>query len=130
LNVKYLAWLVALFVIAVGVAGLVAPDRIIGLRGLVATQAGLLTIAVVRIAIGIVLIMTAPASRAPKVLQVAGGVVMLAGLATPLFGVERTKAVLDWEAVQGLWLIRAGAVVALAIGGFLAFALTPRTRIG
>src|SRR6266699_3086354 len=113
---KYLAWLVALFVITAGVAGIVAPDRLFSLRSLAETQSGLLGIAVLRVAIGVVLIMTAPASRAPKVLQAAGAAVLLAGLATPLFGVERTKAVLDWEAAQGLWLIRAVAAVALAIG--------------
>jgi hypothetical protein len=125
---KYFAWLVALFVITAGLAGLVAPDRVMGLRWIAATQAGLLGIAVLRIAIGVVLIMTAPATRTPKALQVIGAVLLGAGLATPLFGVERTKAVLDWEVAQGPSLVRAGAVVALAIGGFFAFALAPRTK--
>ena len=128
MTMKYLAWLVALFVITAGVAGIVAPDRLFSLRWLAETQSGLFGIAVLRVAIGVVLIMTAPASRAPKVLQVVGAVVLLAGLATPLFGIERTKAVLDWEAAQGVGLIRAVAAVVLAIGGSLAFVLTPSTR--
>jgi uncharacterized membrane protein len=125
---KYFAWLVALFVIAVGLAGIIAPDRVMGLRWIAATQTGLLGIAVLRIAIGVVLIMSAPASRAPKALQVVGALLLLAGLATPLFGVERTRVVLDWEAAQGPWLIRGGAIVALVIGGFFAFVLTPRAK--
>jgi hypothetical protein len=99
-----------------------------GFRWIAATQAGLLGIAVLRSAIGVVLIMAAPATRTPKALQVIGAVVLGAGLATPLFGVERTKAVLDWEAAQGPSLVRAVGAVGLAIGGFLAFALAPRTK--
>ena len=123
---KYLAWIVALFVIAVGVTGIIAPDRLFSLGSLVATPAGLLVIAVIRITIGIVLIMTAPASRMPRTFQLLGGAVLLAGLVTPLFGVERTKAVLAWEAAHGTVWLRIGGALALAIGGFLTFALTPR----
>ena len=123
---KYLAWFIAVVVLLAGVTGIVAPDRLLSLRGLAATQAGLLAVSVARVAIGVVLIMTAPHSRAPKMLQFAGAAVLLAGLATPLFGVERTRAVLNWEAAQGATLIRAGSVVVVAIGGLLAAALTPR----
>jgi len=125
---KYLAWLVALVVVAAGLTGLVAPDRLLALRSLAATQTALLIIAVIRITIGVVLIWTAPSSRAPKLLQVSGALLLGAGLATPFFGVERTRAVLEWEAAQGPWLMRTLGVVVLAIGGGLAFALTPRTR--
>src|SRR5262245_57027663 len=98
---KYLAWLVAAFMIAAGVAAITVPEAILSLRSLAATQGALLVFAALRIALGVVFIMTAPASRTPRTLQAAGAVVLLAGLATPLFGVERTKAVLAWEAAQG-----------------------------
>ena len=123
---KYLAWCIAVVVVLAGITGIVAPDRLLSVRGLAATQAGLLAVSVARVAIGVVLIMTAPHSRAPKMLQIAGAAVLLAGLATPLFGVERTRAVLDWEAAQGATLIRVGSVIVVAIGGLLAMALTPR----
>lgn len=127
---KYLAWLVAVSVILAGILGLVAPERALALRSIATTQAGLLAIAVVRILIGIVLIMTAPASRAPKILQAAGGLVLLAGLVTPLVGVERVKAIIDWEAAQGPGLIRFAAIVVTTIGVGLAAALTPRKHAG
>jgi len=66
----------------------------------------------------------------PRVLQVVGAIVLLAGLVTPLFGVERTKAVLAWEAAQGMVWLRIGGALAMAIGGFLTFALTPRMTRG
>jgi hypothetical protein len=118
--------LIAIFVIAVGVAAIAAPDRVLGLRSLVATEAGLLVIAVFRVAVGVTLVMAAPSSRWPRTLQALGGLVLLAGLATPLFGVERTRAVVDWEAAQGPALMRVAGVILLAMGGFLTVALFPR----
>jgi hypothetical protein len=67
-------------------------------------------------------------SRAPKTLRAFGAVALVAGLATPLFGVERARAIIDWEATQGTALIRVAAGLALAIGGFIAFAVTPGRR--
>jgi len=50
----------------------------------------------------------------------------LQALAATLFGLERARAIMEWEAMQGTVLLRAGAVVALATGGFVAFAVTRR----
>ena len=123
---KYLAWLLAAFVVAAGAAGIVVPDTILSLRSLAATQGALLVFAALRMAIGVVLIMAAPGSRAPRTLQAAGAVLLLVGLATPLFGVERTRAVLAWEAAQGPSLIRLGGAIVVALGGLLAVALRPQ----
>jgi len=124
---KYLAWFPAALVVAAGVAGLVAPDTILSLRSLAATQGALVVFAAVRVAIGVLLIMAhgAPRSRAPRTLQIAGAVLLLVGLATPLFGVERTRAVLAWEAAQGPSLIRLGGAIVVVLGGLLAVALRP-----
>ena len=125
---RSLAWLIALSVGVAGVAGLLVPDWVMSLRSIAATQSGLLAIAVLRSAIGIVLIMVAPRSRAPKTLQVFGALLLLAGMVTPLFGVARSKAVLDWEAAQGPMLVRGWAIVAVALSGALAFVMKPVRR--
>jgi hypothetical protein len=125
---RYLALLVAMLVVLVGITGVIAPDSLFAIGRYVVTPAGLYAIAVARIVVGIVLIMAAPLSRAPRLLRGLGGLVMLAGLMTPLFGVERTRAVLEWESAQGTALIRLGGVLALALGGFLAFAVSPVRR--
>ena len=123
---RSVAWLLAAFVVAAGVAAIVAPDTILSLSSLAATQGALLVFAAIRIAIGVVLIMAAPRSRAPRTLQAAGAVLLLAGLLTPLFGVERTKVVLAWEATEGPWLIRLSGTIVVALGGLLGVALRPR----
>jgi len=122
---RYLAWVVALLFAVAGIAGLIAPDWVMSLRWIAASQGGLLGIAVLRSAIGIVLIMAAPRSRAPKILQKFGALLLLAGMVTPLFGVARSKAVLDWEAAQGPMLVRAWALVVIVLSGALAFTMRP-----
>jgi hypothetical protein len=120
---RSLALLVALFIMLVGVAGVLAPDGLMTIGRSVATPVGLYAIAALRVGIGLVLMLVAPVSRAPRTLRVFGAVALVAGLTTPLFGVERTRAILDWESTQGTALIRVGAGLALAIGGFIAFAV-------
>jgi len=113
------ALLVALFAIVVGVVGIFTPDSLMTIGRYVATPVGLYAIAALRVAIGLVLMLVAPISRVPRTLRVVGAVVLVAGLATPLFGVERTRAILDWESTRGTALIRVVAGLVLAIGGFL-----------
>jgi hypothetical protein len=127
--VKTAVVVVALWVIVAGVAGLVAPEQVMALQRDVLTPVGLLAIASVRIAIGVLLIMVAPGSRAPRVLRALGGFLLLAGLATPLFGVERSRAIVDWEATQSLALRRTVATLIAVFGVLLAFAVSGRRRV-
>ena len=46
------------------------------------------------------------------------------GLAATLMGPDHARAILEWESMQGTWLLRVGAAVALAAGAFMVFALT------
>jgi len=123
--VRSAALLVALFTIVVGIVGLVAPDSVTAVRRLYfATPVGLYSAATVRVGMGLVLILCAAASRAPKTLRALGAVVCMQGLAAALFGPDRARAILEWEAMQGTALLRVGAAVALATGGFVAFAVS------
>ena len=115
--------LVALFTIVVGVLGIVSPDSVTTVRRLYfATPVRLYAAGAVRLAMGLVLVLVAPTSRAPRTLRALGVVVCMQGLAAMLFGPERARAILEWEAMHTA-LLRAGAVVALASGGFIAFAV-------
>jgi len=122
------ALFVALFVIVVGVVGIFLPDSVMTIAQYVVTPVGLYAIAALRIVIGLVLMLVAPISRMPRTLRVVGAVVLVAGFVTPLFGVERTRAIMDWEFAQGTALLRVVAVLLLAIGGFIAFAVATGRR--
>jgi hypothetical protein len=122
------ALLVSFFIIAVGAVGIVTPDSLMSIKQYVATPVGLYAIAALRVAIGLVLMRVAPVSRAPRTLRMVGVIVVVAGLATPLFGVERTRAILDWVSTQGTALERVGAGLGVAIGGLIAFAVATGRR--
>jgi hypothetical protein len=122
------ALLAALIAIGGGGVGIVAPDHLLAIGRCVATPVGLYAVAALRVAIGLLLMSVAPLSRVPRTLRVVGAIVFVAGLATPLFGVERTRAILDWESTQGTALIRVMAGLVLAIGGFIAFAVATGRR--
>src|SRR5580692_10243197 len=121
------ALLVALFTIVVSIGGVVSPDSLMTLRRLYfATPGRFYAAGAVRVAMGLVLILAASRSRWPRTLRALGAVMCLQAFAATLFGLERARAIMEWEAMQGTMLLRAGAVVALAAGGFVAFAVTRR----
>ena len=122
------ALFVGLFTIAVGVLGIVSPDSVTTARRLYfATPAGLYTAAAVRVTMGLVVILFAPHSRTPKILRALGAVMCMQALSATLLGPERARAILEWEATHTA-LLRAGAVVAVAAGGFLVFAVAAGRR--
>ena len=126
-DMRIAALLVALLTIVIGVGGIVSPDSMIPLRRLYFATPGLFyAVVAVRSAMGLALILAASNSRWPRTLRALGAVICLQALAATLFGLERARAIMEWEAMQGTALLRAGAAVALATGGFIAFAVTKR----
>lgn len=116
--------LVALFTIAVGVLGIVSPERGTAIRRqYFGAPGGIYAAGAIRVAMGLVVILGAAASRAPKTLRALGAVMCMQGLSAVLLGPDRARAVLEWEAVHTT-LLRVGAAVALAAGGFMTFAVT------
>jgi hypothetical protein len=81
---------------------------------------------------GLVLFFAAPASRMPRTLRVFGGIVCIAGITTPMFGVNRSHAVVNWWAAQGPLFIRLEGLGAAALGGFIIYSMargpTPATE--
>jgi len=120
--------LVAVFTVVVGVLGIVSPHSVTAARRLYfATPAGLYTAAAVRVAMGLVVILFAQHSRTPKTLRALGAVMCMQALSATLLGPDRARAILEWETTHTA-LLRAGAVVAVAAGGFLVFAVATGRR--
>jgi hypothetical protein len=126
---KFAALVVALVVLAVGVVGLVSPDTITALRRLYfATPDRLHAASAVRVAMGLVLILSASVSCAPRTLRVLGAVMCLQGVTATLLGIDRAQAVLEWEATQGA-LQRIGAGISLGAAVFIAWAVRARAAL-
>jgi len=75
---------------------------------------------------GLVLIVFAPRSRTPRILRVLGVIMALQGIVPQFIGIDRERMILDQEVMLGNAALRAGAVVALVSGCFIAFVVTPR----
>src|SRR5437762_7223518 len=109
---RLLGLFIGVLLIVGGAIGVAAPDALLSLGRWVATPGGLYAVAGLRIALGVIFVLAAPASRAPRTVRVIGVVAIVAGLTTPLFGVARTRAILDWWASGGPWAMRLAAGVA------------------
>jgi hypothetical protein len=125
------ALLVGAVTIVIGMVGLISPDSLTTVRRFYfATATGQYAAAAVRVAMGLVVILSAATSRAPRTLRALGAVMCLQALTATLLGPERARAVLEWESIQGNTLLRLGAFGALAAGAFIAFAVSGRRSMG
>jgi archaellum biogenesis protein FlaJ (TadC family) len=130
-TMKTLAFVVALLILVIGAVGTLVPSSLVWIAQYSATSAAFYVIGAVRVALGLVLISVASASRAPKALSVLGFFILIAGIATALMGLvamDRARSIVDWWLHQGPGVIRLAGVLVLAIGGFLAYALAPARR--
>jgi hypothetical protein len=118
----------AVLITILGVFGLISPDTVMALRReYVVNDYGMYAVAAFRLALGVLLIRFAPASRVPRVLRVFGILVCLQALVqavgATVIPLDRARAILEWEGSHP-GLLRVGALIALAIGAFLSFAVT------
>ncbi|MEY2519103.1 MAG: hypothetical protein QOF24_862 [Verrucomicrobiota bacterium] len=125
---KTLAFMIALLIIAMGLTGLVCPDCLVRIGYYSFTAVGLYVVAGLRVGIGLVLFLAAPASRAPRTLRILGVLVCVGGVVTAFLTAERAHAILDWWSANGTTFVRFGAGVALALGSFIAYVTAPSRR--
>lgn len=126
---KLAALLIGIFMMTVGVVGLVvpSPDEIRAYFGsFTATAGGLYVVAAARIAIGLVFIRVAPASRSPRFLRGAGAIALALGVMTALVSVEVAQAILKWELEQRPAVFRLAAMFWLLFGAYVSFAVSKR----
>jgi hypothetical protein len=129
--VKALAFVAGLGILAVGEIGLLMPSTLVWLAQRFGSPLQWYAIGAVRVAFGVLLLSVAATSRAPRTLRVVAFIPLLAGLgalATPLVGVERARAILQWWSQLGPGYVRLSALSLLLLGGFIAYACAPARR--
>jgi len=103
-------------------AGIVAPAGLIGVIHSVMQRPGVLFFAVtVRLALGVLLLLTAPSSLFPLGFRVIGAIAICAALVLPMVGRARILQLMEWFAGLPAWTIRAWLVFGFAFGGFLIY---------
>src|SRR5262249_57012792 len=126
--VKNVAFVIGLFILSVGAIGILVPAFLVWIGRLFVAPAAWYALAIVRVALGVLLLLVAKSSRVPRTLRVVALIPLLAGLAIPLIGVERARDMVDRWSLQGLGSVRLSAVPLLALGGFIADACSPLRR--
>lgn len=119
---------VALFglsVAALGIAGVLSPQRLVALVARLQLRLGLYFIAGLRLLVGAALLLAAPASRVPMYLQVLGWLALVSGIVTPFFGRRRFEAILEWWRERATWIVRLWSFLVLLFGLSLVWAVFP-----
>ena len=119
------ALIICLLLSAVGALGVASPRRLVSVVRSFQTPMGLLFAAALRVVLGVALLFSAPDSRAPALILVVGVVIIVRGVVTPFFGVERFRRLLDRLSARGSVFIRGWAILALALGLSLVYAIVP-----
>jgi hypothetical protein len=127
---RWFAVLVGLVIAAFGILGIAAPTVLLEVAAFALTQAGFYVAAALRIAFGLVLIAAAAGSRLPRTLRTLGALFVVAGIVTPIIGVERARALVHWWSSHGSGFTRVWAVLPAILGLFVIYAATPRRVSG
>ena len=127
---RWLAFAFGLVITAIGIVGMANPTLLLDATRFAQTSVGLYIVAAIRVVFGFVLIAAAAASRAPRTLRILGAFIVVAGIITPFFGVERTRAFVEWWSAQGTAFMRTWTALAVIFGLFTIYAVTPRRSNG
>jgi hypothetical protein len=122
---KAFALLVGFAIALLGAVAFFVPDLLLDISRRLATPVGLWGAAGIRVALGVLLLGIASRSRSPTGLRILGAFTFLGGLATPLVGVARAQAYIDWWSARDSVVLRIWALLAVVLGLFIAWAVTP-----
>ena len=92
------------------------------------SRSGLYTAAGIRVVFGLVLLLTASATRYPRGLRIFGALVLLAGLCLPFVPIDFWAGMIRWGLTDNLGVLRfVGGVGGILLGVFLVYAASPRS---
>ena len=126
--VTFIALATGLLLVGLGIFGLVAPQDFAAFIADVQKRSNIYFLAALRVAIGVILMLAAGASRTPFLLGTLGVLVVLGGLLSPFMAVPLRQSVQRWMAGGSPVPMQVWAGVALAIGAFITYATAPKRR--
>lgn len=114
---------VLLFVL--GAVGVVSPRVLAALVSRWQSPTGLHLAAGIRVVLGVAFLVAAGESRSPLFLRVLGWILIVTGALTPVLGLRRFEALLEWWTRQPATFRRCWAGLAAVIGAAIAWAGVP-----
>ncbi len=124
---QMVATVMSALIAGLGAIGVFWPDILVEFGRYFTTPNGVFAAAVIRIVFGGLLLTAAATSRAPNLLRVFGALILIAGLATPLFGPDRARGLLEAAAMDRGAYLRVAGTIAIALGCVFVWALSPRS---
>lgn len=122
-------WIVVGFGILVaclGATAVVWPERLVEFADMFTTSRGLWIAVALRLALGVLLWVTAAASKTPLVFRVFAVLYFASGIALPLLGLDFLDGVVEWGTALDDLALRGIALVAVLFGAFFAWSAAPR----
>lgn len=113
---------VGVLIVVVGFVVFVAPERLKRILEALEGRDRYYAIAVLRIAVGVIFVVSASEARVPAVVRLLGVVFIAAGILIPLLGAARVRAWAAWWLERGGGFIRAWALVAILLGTVILWA--------
>jgi hypothetical protein len=124
------ALLIGVLILAQGIYGLATPDGFLALVAYFQGPPIIYLAAVIRFAIGVVLVLAARSSRHALALRILGLMIAIGGVLTPFFGMQFADVVLGWWVNGGSAVVRLWALGSGLLGVFIIHANLATRRIG
>lgn len=125
---KGLTLAVGVLLITAGVTLILFPGLVPWLAQHPLTSLEVYASAVIRIAIGLLLISVARGARVPGVLRMLGGIALIAGVATLFIGIDRAQAIAAWTSQRGAGVVRLFGLLPVVLGVLVVYACGPVRR--
>jgi hypothetical protein len=117
-----------MIIAVVGGVGVVAPPVLLEFGRSLQTPDTFYIVTVIRVIFGAILLWVASGSRMPRIVGVIGILIVVAGLLSPWFGLERSQGLIDLWSSRGPVFMRTWAAAAVLFGLFIAYAVGSARR--
>jgi len=102
-----------------GLWGALKPSGILALADRFLTQHGLRIAVIIRVALAILLWISAPEAATPGIFRFLAMLAFAAAVLLPLFGQRRLDTLVGWWASRPMWLVRLSCLCVVVFGAFL-----------
>jgi uncharacterized protein YjeT (DUF2065 family) len=122
---QLVATIMSAILAGLGVIGVTYPDFLFELGRHLTSPNGLIVLATLLAVYGGLLLTAAATSRSANLLRLFGAPTLIVGLLTPVYGPERAQSLLQIAAANHGEYFRIGGTLAVAIGVYCVWALSP-----
>ena len=119
---RRLVVLFGLVIVAMGIVGIVRPERSFGVMLDLPASVLLYVAVAVRVLFGMVFILAAPNCRFPRIMYVVGIASFVAAFVTMWLGADRLQSVVHWWFRQAPLFLQSVYAVVVLFGAFLVYA--------